>query len=138
MTPTTFTRSMFSLNMCPYAFEGLTDQTHWNGWAKPLFELEQAQSILREVGAVWSYNEADDTFSFRAEEEPEEDTVDVVGQDIEEDAPFNQGIITRHVYAIGTGWWIWDDCTECNLPTRLCACGMTLLDFGHDCPNCGC
>jgi len=137
MIPTTFTRRLFTLDGCPYAFEGLTDENHWNGWATPVFEFEQAKLVLRAGMLVWSYDEASDTFSFRNQDECEADTVDIRGRDVEELVDIWTGTVTRHVYEIGTGWWIWDDCTEHNIPTRLCSCGLNLTDVNSPCPGCG-
>jgi hypothetical protein len=80
-------------------FDGFTSGETWNGWARPYFTFQQAQSILeahQAQGKKASYDEAGDFFSF----EFSEDEIDTFSAEM---------IEGQKLYPIGAGCWIWEE-----------------------------
>lgn len=73
------------------AFEGMKLQGKWNGWERPVFELEEAKKIAEAFGL--KYCSASDTFSF------EEESFKAI---------YHEG---KKVYPIGTDMWCWTEVT---------------------------
>jgi hypothetical protein len=74
-----------------------TAQEHWNGWAMPYFQKDEALRIAKEMGDV-VYDELTDTFVWTCSEDKdvyEPCTIAVDGKFIK-------------AYPIGTGFWCWD------------------------------
>ncbi len=135
-TPPQYHPSVFTIDQCPYAWDGFTNGDHWNGWATPVFEKAQAVAILEETQCIFHYDQETDSFVFRCEGEEDEDTIEMKGQDILVSDE------TRHVYQIGTGWWVWDDLQEWDVKNiACCECGtQIILEEDQDktvCPKCG-
>ncbi len=93
--------------------EGWTDETLWNGWSRPMFELAEAKKLLgaladayKQLGTsdrAW-YDEGNDSFCFVLEGSPEpecypSEIIEVEGQELK-------------VYPIGTGAWIWEEVSD--------------------------
>lgn len=108
----TFKKSLFGIEMFGNAcFEGWSDGTLWNGWDKPVFELDEAKKILevfldtqRETGQqveAW-YDEKDDRFCFILPHNPEPECFQA------EVIKLDNGQKLK-VYPIGTGAWIWEE-----------------------------
>lgn len=87
-------------------FMGYTKGETWNGWACPRFSKKEADRVLDSMGDG-EYCELDDTFTFKIDgsTNPEEWHVHK-GEDI---LVYGE---TVHVYAIGSGSWIWDEVEE--------------------------
>ena len=98
-------KSLFSIDGFDAIFEGYTDGTHWNGWAKPYFTKEVGMDIVRcnnmanDLAYHMSYNEKTDSF-IRLDDEFEPEVF--------------QGIDTNglHLYPIGNACWVWDDIAD--------------------------
>jgi hypothetical protein len=85
-------------------FEGFTDDTHWNGWALPYFELKAAQIVLDALGAVWAFDEEKNVLRARMDlgngiEESEWESVLLVLPD--------GGSVKA--YPLGAGSLIWEE-----------------------------
>lgn len=106
----------FSNPMCPAkfrieslgyrTFEGFTRDEHWNGWACPYFNFEQAQEVLKNhnelrhiVGQknLAFYDAATDAFVF-----PSSD-----GDDLETFTAFQEN--NQKYYPVGAFCWIWEE-----------------------------
>lgn len=98
-------KSYFTIDGFDGIFEGYTDGTHWNGWAKPWFTKKVAMDILRCNNVVngedypMTYDQIKDEFKRPYDDE---DFEIFKGYDID-------GI---HLYDIGTCCWIWDDLAD--------------------------
>lgn len=107
-TPTTFRRSWFYIHEGTPVM-GYTDDQRWNGWAKPHFESEEANQVLRLYGnsLTWRYDGGRDEYVYHLEStDLDADTTDHVSP--------GHGILVdgqpKHVYAIGDGW-AWEELT---------------------------
>ena len=100
-------KTLFTIDGFDAIWEGYTDGTHWNGWAKPWFTKEVAEDVMRvnnesycDVAYQMRYDESQDAF---IREEPEYDEPYVVeGCDID----------GMHLYPIGNMCWVWDDLAD--------------------------
>lgn len=85
-------------------FAGYTFGQKWNGFECPMFEKDQADSIMRHIetqGYTTSYDEATDTYKWQHEDD--ESPHACQGRDIQ--YRYHSG--TCHVYAIGAFEWTW-------------------------------
>ena len=106
-------KAKFTIDGFDAVFEGYTDGTYWNGWAKPWFTKEVGDRIVKANNSVnglayhMSYNAKTDSF-IRLDEDFEPEVYQ--GVDID-------GL---HLYPIGNMCWIWDEyydhCDHCNMP----------------------
>ena len=86
-------------------YEGYTNGDHWNGWACPWFIKEVADQIAKEVNAdapycTMHYDKENDTFIYKGY--GEEEVGIFKGKDIH----------GKHLYPIGTAYWMWDKANE--------------------------
>lgn len=99
-------KTLFTIDGFEAIWEGYTDGTHWNGWAKPWFTKEVADDIMRVNNKVngedyqMRYNAETDTFSRVSGFEDVDD--EFQGYDINE----------MHLYPIGNMCWVWDDIAD--------------------------
>jgi hypothetical protein len=102
-------RSFFTIDGGPVV-EGYTYRGHWNGWAVPFFNKEQADRVA--IAYKGRYLPAQDAYQFSGDGYPltkdtkDEDTDIFPGEDLVIDGN------TLHVYPIGGGCWCWDDEAE--------------------------
>lgn len=97
-----FRRSYFSIEGVEEQFEGWSDGRHWNGWAMPHFEFQQAQRVVAAFDPEnGHYNASTDSFVTRTSDGDEESWL---GETI---ALPDGGEVK--VYPVGTGSWIWDE-----------------------------
>lgn len=100
-TPSPFTKKYFHIEGYENIYEGYSDGTVWNGWAKPHFPFEVAKKLLEQdlQGDIVGYNEEKDSFYIKNGadeiEEYEGFFIQVDGQEIK-------------VYDIGAGCWVWE------------------------------
>lgn len=83
-------------------FDGYTDGTTWNGWARPYFTFIEAQRIVEAHtanGGTAFYNDVDDAFSF---EMGDDEMVTFTAEKVE----------GQKLYPIGAGCWIWEEALE--------------------------
>lgn len=84
-------------------YDGYTDGSLWNGWECPLFTKEVADQIAMEVNDGYStmtYNKVNDCFIYNGYRNEEPDIFK--GKDIH----------GKHLYPIGTAYWMWDKANE--------------------------
>jgi hypothetical protein len=100
-----YRKTRFSLDgLDEESFEGYTDDTHWNGWDLPYFELKTAQSVLDALGAVWTLDEEKSVLRARID----------LGNNIE-DAEWEAKVLILpdggavKGYPIGSGSLIWSE-----------------------------
>jgi hypothetical protein len=88
--------------------KGVTADQHWNGWSVPAFEKADALHIAKVFGDM-EYSADKDAFicDMGHEGEPPEE---FTGFDINLDGE------TLHVYAIGSGFWVWSEISEADHP----------------------
>lgn len=91
-------RARFEIEGVEKTFEGWTDGTLWNGWAKPHFGFAVAQAVAQEFGG--EYREGQDAFVTKTNGNEEETWEAVIISSL--------GEIRTKVYPIGAGAWIWD------------------------------
>jgi len=96
-----FSPGTFSIEGTDGRFEGWSDGSSWNGWARPCFTRDVAEGILEAVGFKWSYDACEDAFAVATLEDDEPGHFP--GEVIELG---DGGSITA--YFIGAGSWIWD------------------------------
>lgn len=82
---------------------GYTQGFAWNGWATPSFEYKEAKRIADQFGDI-TYDEAQDAWVLNDMDDDE--PVVFKGSDIVVNGE------TKHVYAIGAGFWTWSDASE--------------------------
>lgn len=86
------------------SFEGYTDESHWNGWEMPYFELKTAQNVLDALDAVWSLDESKNVLRARMD----------LGNGIE-DCEWEANLLglpdggTVKAYHLGAGCLIWEE-----------------------------
>jgi len=96
-----FSPGTFSIEGTDGEFEGWSDGSSWNGWARPCFTRDVAEGILEAVGFKWSYDAREDAFAVATLEDDEPEHFP--GEMIELG---DGGSVTA--YFIGAGSWIWD------------------------------
>lgn len=89
--------------------KGYTQGMRWNGWAMPVFDQEGIDRIREVFGSdEMSYDEKRDVLILD------------LGEDVDDECRFEEyegfdiyvnGEI-KHVYAIGSGSWVWDEVTS--------------------------
>lgn len=108
-----YRKTVFSIEDSELTSVGWTAGERWNGWACPRFEKEEADKVMKDYNTDGQepkayYDEEKDTYFFP----------DVWGKDVEWDE--YKGIVIntfegpKTVYAIGAGFWVWDDLSTCN------------------------
>jgi hypothetical protein len=90
-------------------YEGFTDGTEWNGWACPLFPLDEGKRIAADMMRIYAN---DPRYSFTYD--PQNDRfvqVDPNGNGGDDDPIYYTPIATERgtLYPIGAGGWIWDE-----------------------------
>ena len=92
-------------------YDAWTEAGYWNGWAMPWFTLEQARDIIRICakgdGRAAYYDEATDAAVFLIADGDPDDPECWEGYR-GHDVVCDDGV-TRHLYGVGAGAWIWDD-----------------------------
>jgi len=87
-----------------FCLDGVDGRFHgsWNGWAKPMFELQEARRVIAAMPALkGQYDASDDRFV-------------TLGQEGEEEA-WNAELIQPHdggtvkIFPVGAGCWRWDE-----------------------------
>ncbi len=95
-----FRRARFAVETCDTEFDGWSDGTAWNGWARPMFDFQTAQKVLAALAPGWRYEVKADAFI-------------TLGDDGEESWPATQVELpdggAAKLYPIGAGSWIWDE-----------------------------
>jgi len=90
---------MFGMEGIDGIFEGWTDGTLWNGWAKPDFEFAAAEEVTKLFGG--EYRADLDAFVTNLEGEGNEVWRSVMILTLDG--------IERRVYPIGAAAWVWDE-----------------------------
>lgn len=94
-----YRKAKFSVEGLDGEFEGWTDGTTWNGWAKPRFELAAARLLARVFEGT--FDEQRDCFITKSGDGEDEiwaaEIISILG-----------GTLLK-VYPIGAGAWIWDE-----------------------------
>ena len=103
-----YRRARFEVEGCDACFEGWSDGTAWNGWARPWFDFQTAQTVLAALAPGWRYDEQADAFITPGEDGEESWPVTIV------DLP--DGGAAR-LYPIGAGSWIWDEAEDGGEPS---------------------
>ena len=112
-----FRRAAFSLMDSEEHFSGWTNGQRWNGWAKPHFELAEAQRLMTWLSKQNVHlNRPDGDLPPAAEREgfcAETDAFVTMSQDGEEELWEGRAIAITDgssikVYPIGAGCWCWD------------------------------
>ncbi|MHC1769474.1 MAG: hypothetical protein AB9869_35185 [Verrucomicrobiia bacterium] len=95
-------RARFEIEGVEKTFEGWTDGTLWNGWAKPYFEFGEAEKLMTALNdPMCSYDAAQDRFVTKSSSgEDESWTAEVIA---------GLGGTRLKVYGIGAGAWVWDE-----------------------------
>jgi hypothetical protein len=96
-----FSPGTFSIEGTDGKFEGWSDGSSWNGWARPCFTRDVAEGILEASRYRWSYDPSADEFTIVAseEDEPEQFKGEVIQLG-------DGGSVTA--YFVGAGAWIWE------------------------------
>ncbi|MEN9675160.1 MAG: hypothetical protein RIS76_1056 [Verrucomicrobiota bacterium] len=95
-------RAQFGMDGVHGRFHGWTAGESWNGWAKPMFELQEARRVISAMPELKGQYDASD------------DRCITLSQDGEEEA-WNAELIqpdgggTVKVYPVGAGCWCWDE-----------------------------
>lgn len=95
-------RAQFCLDGVAGRFRGWTTGESWNGWAKPMFELQEARRVIAAMPEL------------KGQYDASEDRLVTLGQDGEEE-PWSaesiqpDGGTTVKVYHVGAGCWRWDE-----------------------------
>lgn len=105
-------RAFFTLDeLGGQVLEGCDTGRDWNGWAVPLFTLEQAQAVAeawRARGMRADYAAATETFRFEVGQDL------ATGQAEEVEIVAAQEVECHKYFPIGAGTWIWE---EVSAPT---------------------
>lgn len=96
-----FSPGTFSIEGADGEFEGWSDGSSWNGWARPCFPRDVAEGILKASRYRWSYDPSADEFTIVASEEDEPEQFK--GETIHLG---DGGSVTA--YFVGAGAWIWE------------------------------
>lgn len=98
-----YRRAQFEFEGCDTRFDGWSDGTAWNGWARPMFDFQTAQQILTALAPGWRYDEQSDEFitpNGDGDESWPAATVELPDGG------------AAKLYPIGAGSWIWDENDE--------------------------
>lgn len=95
-----YRRAQFEVEGCDARFEGWSNGTAWNGWARPLFDFQTAQTVLAALAPGWRYDEHGDAFFTPNDDGEESWPADFV--------ELPDGGAAK-LYPIGAGSWIWDE-----------------------------
>lgn len=107
-------KSLFTIDGIDAIFEGYTDGTHWNGWAKPWFTKKVADNIMRIInknncaevnGDIMYYVEKTDMIVY------DKSALDPDDEEINEHFQ-GKDIGGKHLYPIGNMCWVWDDIAD--------------------------
>lgn len=96
-----YRKTTFGMEGIEATFEGWTDGTLWNGWARPLFEFAAAAEVAQVFGG--EYRADLDAFVTKPDDGEEE-----VWQSVMISTP---GGVQVKLYPIGAAAWIWDEVT---------------------------
>lgn len=99
-------KTLFTIDGIEAVFEGYTDGSHWNGWAKPWFTKEIAEEIMRINNAYYTFGE------WQMRYDAEQDAFIREYEDEEPDVFQGKDINGLHLYPIGNAYWVWDDLAE--------------------------
>lgn len=94
-----YRRTRFEVEGCDASFDGLSDGTAWNGWARPWFDSQTAQTVLAALAPGWRYDEHADAFITPSDDGESWPAATV-------DLPDGGA---AKLYPIGAGSCIWDE-----------------------------
>lgn len=98
-------RAQFGLDGVDGRFHGWTTGESWNGWAKPMFELQEARRVIAAMPELKGrFATSDDRFVTSGQDGEEESWN---AESIQPD-----GGSTVKVYPVGAGCWCWDEIPE--------------------------
>ena len=122
------TQTVFTIDGIADAYIGYTKGDHWNGWACPYFEVNEAMLIMQQYNesdpdSVMLYSESSDTFMLYDRDNKE--LTEWKGGNHQT----TDGI--KHLYGIGAGYWIWDDMGDLRFRKSL-AQQIEEFIFYHD------
>lgn len=98
-----YRRACFEIEGCDACFDGWSDGTVWNGWARPWFDFQTAQTVLAALAPGWRYDEQGDAFITPNDDGGE--SWPAVSVELPDGG-------AAKLYPIGSGSWIWDEADE--------------------------
>src|SRR5262245_41978657 len=100
-------RAVFRIDGIEGTFKGWTFGEHWNGWACPCFEKEEADRLIKGLqeqpqwkGTAYYARQCDSYIVIEAD--------DADGGHTWEGADILTEEGSRHIYAIGSSFWCWE------------------------------
>jgi hypothetical protein len=98
-----YRRARFEIEGCDTCFEGWSDGTALNGWARAWFDFQTAQTVLAALAPGWLYDGQADAFITPGDDGEESWPVAIV--------ELPDGGAAK-LYPIGAGSWIWDEAED--------------------------
>lgn len=126
-----YRKTSFSIDGSDMKSTGWTAGELWNGWACPRFEKDEAIKVMED------FNSHIDEKDLKAKYDEEKDTFyfsyqygDVIEVDEHEGMIINTHEGPVKVYAIGAGFWVWNDLnfTDLSKYNKMVINGVLLME----------